>query len=323
MITNSEYLSNFYFKISHLDEEKKKIFNSILEERYTHGFPNKVVCGRKYEYKYSDGLKKENIPFLDEFNYYYYDKYIPSEELKNIIDKIKNLYDLVQTIDDKTFKTPANLVVSIFKIGNIKRKLFEEMEIVILKEKSTILRNSLLKMLDGFLSKDIIEKRLHETKTFEIFDNLFEDVNNEINSYFMPNINLNAKKFIKIIKWMIIAEDIKYFDEIEETYFFENKIETIFSMYENKFIEGEVNHLEEYAMLIGRVEQAFIEMMERKETATDKEAIDLIVNSLSVSDEEKYMIEDYLYNVSEIENTMKKMINTLDELTFMFKNGYV
>ena len=47
--------------------------------------------------------------------------------------------------------------------------------------------------------------------------------------------------------------------------------------------------------------------------------IDNIVNSLHVSDEEKYMIEDYLLDTSKIEGTMQRMIDTIGQLEYMIQ----
>lgn len=321
MLANSDKISRFINKISSLDEEKKDRFNSILETRYLNGFPNKVV-GRRFKYKYTEDIKKDDLPFLDEFNYYYYEEYTPSEELLNIINKLSDLKELIKTVDENTFTTPAKFCVSIFKIGNIKSKIYDELEMQIIKEKSEMLEKSLHNLLKDILDKDVINKTLSKEKTFSVFDTLYDDVNINIPGFFMPSVNLKAKTFIRLVKWMVLADEIMYLEEIEEKYNIDNDMNKIFEMYENKFIENDVNLLEEYTLMLDDISNVFIQICER-EKIPEKEAIDKIVNALQVSDEEKYMIEDYLWDTSKIEGTMKRMIDTINQLEHMITNKYL
>jgi len=321
MLANADKISRFILKISSLEEEKKNRFNSILETRYTEGFPNKIV-GKKYKYKYSEGIKKDDLPYLDEFNYYYFEEYTPSEELLKIIKKFDNLLSLIKMIDENTFTSPANFCVSIFKIGNIKSKIYEEIEIQIMNEKREMLEKSLHNLLKDILDKDVINKTLSEEKTFDIFDKLYDDVNVNINGFFMPSVNLRAKKFIRLVKWMVFADEIKYLEEIEEKYNIDEDMNKIFSQYENRFIEGDVNHLDEYTLMLDSISNTFIEMSNTSKIP-ERELIDNIVNSLHVSDEEKYMIEDYLLDTSKIEGTMQRMIDTIGQLEYMIQEKYL
>lgn len=307
MYINSQEVSEFFTRINSLKNKDKLI--AILFDRYEYGFPNKFMFS-KYKYKYNEGIKAENVDYLDEFNHYYYTKVNMGPEIEKIIGELKKLYDITDTINEKTFISPRDFVVSLCKVTNIQSNLHEQIEKQVILNKQSELEKCLSHLLQDILTPEIIKSTIEENTNWGLFDALYA----KVKSQFMHNpieygkLILKSKTLLGVAKWMCFSQEIKYLEEIEETYNFDGIIERVFRLYENKFIENGVNKLEEYSQYIENIEKTFLE---NYKTIGIDQTINQILSTIEL-EEEKEMISDYLYSTASIEKSMESIDKTME-----------
>ncbi len=313
MYINKQDIINFNIRISSLDLDKQFKLTAVLSDRYTHGFPKKEMF-TKFKYKYTEGIRPENLPYLDEFNYYYYTKPEISEKTQNNIEELTKLYELTKSIDSNTFDNHINTVIAIGKIAKFKDNLYKEIEKNIVINKKDELEKCLLSILTNYIEEEQIKLVINENMNLEIFDKLITIIYKKFPG--LENMELKYKivDLIKLAKWMVFAQEIKYLEDVEESNNFDSVMERVFRIYENKFIEDNVNLLEEYFENLNRVEENFLEFY--KTVGLDR-AIELVVSNIQNQDE-KEIISNYLRDSASIEEPIQGMCASFDILENIF-----
>jgi len=309
MYINEQEVSEFFTRIK-LSENKDKL-TEILFNRYEYGFPNKVMF-TKYKYNYSEGIKAENLPYLDEFNHYYYTKINLSPELTNTIGELKKLHGIIETINDKTFGNPRDLIISISKVSKIQYNLYKQIEKQVILDKLNELEKCLNHLLQNILTPEMIKSTIEENMNWDLFDALYAKVKSQFmhNPILFGQLILKTKTLIAVAKWTCFSQEIKYLEDIEESYNLDGLLESVLRMYENKFIEDGVNQLEVYSEYLENIENTFLENYEK--IGLDQ-TINQIISTIELPDE-KEMISEYLYSTASIEKSMESINKTLELL---------
>ncbi len=313
MYINKQDIINFNNRISLLDLDKQAKLKAVLEDRYTHGFPNKEIF-TKFKYKYTEGIRPENLPYLDEFNYYYYTKPEICEKTQNNIEELTKLYELTKTIDSNTFDNHVNLVIAVGKIAKFKDNLYKEIEKNIVINKKDELERCLVYMLKNYIEEEQVKSVINENMNLGIFDKFVSIIYQKLPG--LENIKLKYKivDLIKLAKWMVFAQEIKYLEDIEESNNFDSVIERVIQIYSNKFIEDNVNLLEEYFQNLNIIEENFLEFY--KTVGIDR-AIELVVSNIQNPDERE-IISNYLRDSASIEESIQGMHASFDILENIF-----
>ncbi len=307
MYINEQELSEFFTRIKSSENKDKLI--EILFDRYYKGFPNKVIF-TKYKYNYNEGVKPENLPYLDEFSNYYYNKINFSPNMTNTIGELKKLYSIIDTINDKTFGNPRDLVISISKISKIQSSIYEQIEKQVILDKQEQLEKCLSHLLQDILTPEIIKSTIQENMNWGVFDVLYAKIKSQFmhNPILFASLILKSKTLLGVAKWMCFAQEIKYLEEIEENYNLDGLMERVSRMYEHKFIEEGTNKLEEYYQYIENIENTFLENYEKMGL---DQTINQILSTIEL-EEEKVMISDYLYSTASIEKSMENINKTVE-----------
>ncbi len=313
MYINKQDIQNFNTRIESLDSTKKARLAAVLEDRYIHGFPKKELF-TKFKYKYTEGIKPENLPYLDEFNYYYYTEPKICEKTKNNIGELTKLYELTKTIDSNTFDNHINTVIAIGKIAKFKDNLYKEIEKSIVINKKDELERCLIYMLNTYIEEEQIKSVINENMNFEIFDKFVSIIYKKFIGLENMKLKFKIVDLIKLAKWMVFAQEIKYLEDIEESHNFDSVMERVIQIYENKFVIDGVNLLEQYFENLNIIEENFLEFY--KTVGIDR-AIELVVSNIPNQDE-RDIISNYLRDSASIEESIQGMHASLDILENIF-----